>query len=352
MTAQKTETAGNPFREFEPVEWKPGESSSLTVFSVRRNHGVKGTYILHNLNDQINDNRPALEKVLLEYRIKHISCAIFTVADLFGAEYGFDRSSEGNILGDLAERISRRIAKYFLKHHSRHGKTGAIFDQRYNRLNREEYIVAHSQEYILKIQKYPRLIILKQSGKGRFGYENIKELDGFFSYRFHRQRHILVLESKLETINVDCDDLIRNLFHPLHSLFPDSFFHYLMFTDRESLYQKKHFEKRRQLKQAPLKIFHRLKADGIGSLFFHFNEHRQDFERMKDHLITQYRAINKMGVTIYGKSVISEKELAIFDGGETPHIKLVKDPSSGLWREVRLHHKSMRPREPGGRRSG
>jgi hypothetical protein len=37
--------------------------------------------------------------------------------------------------------------------------------------------------------------------------------------------------------------------------------------------------------------------------------------------------------------VITDKELLVFDGGETPHIKLMKDLQSGLWREVKLRHK-------------
>jgi hypothetical protein len=63
---------------------------------------------------------------------------------------------------------------------------------------------------------------------------------------------------------------------------------------------------------------------------------------MKDHLVTQYRAINRMGVTLSGRTVITDKELMIFDGGETPHLKLLKEPHTGMWREVRLTHKSRK----------
>ena len=60
---------------------------------------------------------------------------------------------------------------------------------------------------------------------------------------------------------------------------------------------------------------------------------------MTEHLVTQYRAINRMGVTLRGRTVISDRELMIFDGGETPHLKLVKDRRTGMWREVKLTHK-------------
>jgi hypothetical protein len=60
---------------------------------------------------------------------------------------------------------------------------------------------------------------------------------------------------------------------------------------------------------------------------------------MKDHLITQYRALHKMGVILKGKTVITGKEIMVFDGGETPHLKLIKDPATNLWKEVTFTHK-------------
>jgi hypothetical protein len=334
------------FSSFEPVGWTPargntesGDSEGERIFSLRRDHGVKGTFLLHNPNDEINDKRGKLEKAVIEYRIEGISYDLFTVRDLLNAEYPFDASGEGNIIGDIAERIARRVTKYWLKHNSVHGKTGGIFDRRFNPKERDDFIIANTQQYILKIRKYPNLVILKKTGKGKFGYENVKEIDGLFDYRYFRQRNILVLESKIEKLNINCDDLLENLFEPLVTLFPDAHFSYVIFTDRNSIYQKRQFERRRQIKQFPYRVYCRLKARGIATLFFSFNETRDDFERMKDHLVTQYRAINRMGVTLKGRTVITDKELTVFDGGETPHLKLVKVPSGGLWREVKLTHK-------------
>ena len=334
------------FSQFEPVGWNPTggpkDDGDSLIYSLRRDHGVRGTYRLHNPNDEINDGLHNLDKVIIEYRINAISYPLYTVRDLVSAQYAFDASGWGNIIGDIAERIARRITKYWLKHHSAHGKTGGIFDRRFNPNERDDFIIANSQRYILKIRKYPNLMILEKTGRGKYGYENIKELDGLFDYRYFLQRNILVLESKLEKLTIDAGDLLTNLFAPLATLFPDAHFSYVLFTDKNSIYQKRNYERRRQIKQFPFRLYRRLAEAGIATLFFSFIETRDDFERMKDHLVTQYRAINRMGVTLSGRTVITDKELMIFDGGETPHLKLLKEPHTGMWREVRLTHKSRK----------
>ena len=201
------------------------------------------------------------------------------------------------------------------------GWTGGVFDKRFDPGHRDDFIISSTSEYVLKIDHYPNLIILKRTGKGKFGYECIKELDGFFDYRYGGRKHILVLESKLEKINVDCDDLIERLDRPLRSLFPDAKFYYLLFTDKNSIYVKNAFLRRRQIKQTPIKIYERLAAESVGSLFFAFNETREDFERIKDFLILQCRAVQNRALTLHGRTVLSDKELLVFDGGETPRIK-------------------------------
>jgi hypothetical protein len=330
------------FPDFEPVSWSPQEDSGEIIYSLRRDHGIGGGYRLHNPNDEINDNRGELDKILLEYRIRHNSYPLYTVGDLLHPPFALSAQTEGNLVGDIAERIARRITKYWLKHYSPHGKTGGIFDKRFNPLARDDFVIAHSPDYVLKIRKYPNCVILKKTGRGKFGYENVKELDGLFDYRYFLRRHILVLESKVERTSISLEEVTKNLFEPLRDLFPKAGFSYILFTDRNSIYQKRHFTKRRQIKQFPLKIYRRLREAGIGALFFGFNETRDDFERMKSHLITQYRALHKMGVALSGRTVITGKEIIVFDGGETPHLKLVKDPATGMWKEVRLTHKKRR----------
>ncbi|NLL13906.1 MAG: hypothetical protein GX267_10920 [Fibrobacter sp.] len=329
----------DPFVEFHPFLWTPQRNSSEdTIYSIKRNHGVQSSFKLHNPNDPINSSLPKYEKILVEYKINDYSYPIITISDLINSSFVYDAQAEGNILGDLAERISRRITKYFLKHWDKNGKTGGIFEPGFDVRNCRDFIVAHSSDYILKIKQYPNLIILKKTGKGKYGYENIKEIDGFFDYRYYGKRHILVLESKLERINVDCDFLIENLFNPLRILFPDARFHYILFTDKHSIFTANNYERLRQIKPFPAKIYERLSSEQIGTLFFTFNESRQDFERIKDFLMLQYKALNNEVLTIIGKTVLSEKEITVYDGGESPHIRLVKDKKSGLWHEVKIQN--------------
>jgi hypothetical protein len=333
------------FSGFEPVAWNPSDKSdgdAGIIYSLRREHGVCGAYRLHNPNDEINEELQHLNKIIIEYKIGAISYPLYTVGDLLNARHSFAEGAWGNIVGDLAERVARRITKYWLKHVSPHGRTGGIFDKRFNPAQRDDFILANTQHYVLKIRRYPNLLILKKTGRGKYGYENIKELDGLFDYRYFQQRSILVLESKLEKLTIDAADLIDNLFGPLATLFPDAHFCYVLFTDRNSIYQKRNFGRRRQLKQFPLRLYQRLKSAGIATMFFSFCEQREDFDRMREHLVTQYRTINKMGATLRGRTVITDNELVIFDEGETPHLKLVRDARSGLWRQVKLTHKGRK----------
>ena len=95
------------------------------------------------------------------------------------------------------------------------------------------------------------------------------------------------------------------------------------------------------MKFLPIQIYKTLKDENISSLFFTFNESRRDFFAMRDHIIAQHRAINNNGVYLKGSTFISDKDLIVFDSGETPHLRLRKD-KSGLWEEVALTHKSRK----------
>lgn len=349
MPTPKAPDATSLFAEFEPFLFDAGRGAGSAVrarklWTVRRDHGVQGTYVLHNPNDVINEHRPYLEKILVEYRIGRNKYPLFTMSDFFETGYDFDVRGEGNLLGDLAERISRRVVKYFLKHYNREGHTGGIFDKSFGPATRHNYVVANTDTYVLKIQKYPNLVILKKSASGKYGYENIKELDGLFDYRFKKRRHILVLESKLDKININVDDLVNNLFTPLREVFPDALFSYIMFSDRKSIFKKTLDPRIRELKPTCLAIAKHLGAHDVKTMFFSFNESYCDFERMKNHLITQYRWATSLRVQFNGRITLSDREIVLFDEGETPRIKLSKDNRTGLWREVHLVHKDERRR--------
>ncbi len=329
-----------PFYDFQPRLWDApdpeGEGGVRPIYSITRNHGVKGQYQLHNPNDEINREKSLLDRVVVEYKIGNNSYDIFTVGDFFEASYAFEEKALGNIMGDIAERIARRIVKYFLQHYSKDGTTGGIFDARFNPAKRNDYIVANTDRYILKIEKYPNLVILKNTGDGNFGYESIKELDGLFDYRYKKVRHILVLESKIDKININSRQLVNSLFVPLRRFFPNAEFSYILFSDEASIFRQKGAGKFRELKHRPLKIFRDLQLYDIGLLNFTFNETHEDFEKMAAHIITEYKTISRQDVEIWGKMVLSGRKIILYDRGESPRIKLIKDVRSGLWREVKF----------------
>ncbi len=252
--------------------------------------------------------------------------------DLFSANYSFSDEGRGNILGDIAERVSRRVTKYFLKHHSKEGYTGGIFDKRFNPQEKNGYIITNSDQYLLKIQNYPNLIILRKSSKRPWEYDCIKELDGFFDYRFHKKRHILVLESKVDRLNINPERLIDNLFNPLKELFPQSQLHYILFSNHHSLFHESN--PYRVLRGRPFQIYEKLKENGIGTLFFSFNETHNQFDKAVSHLITQYKLISHQAVDITGRIVLEHNTIHLYDSGEHPFMALNRDKDTGLWRDT------------------
>jgi hypothetical protein len=325
----KIEYIYSVFKNFNPYIWT---DSNKKIYSLRRDHGINTSFHMHNINDKINENIPDLEKIILEYKINNLSYPLYNINDLINGNFNYQH--EGGIIGDIGERISRRITKYFLRTYSSHGKTGGIFDKSYDPKNREGFIVANTKDYILKIQKYPNLVILKNTGKGKFGYENKKEIDGLFDYRYFRKRHILILESKIEKLNINEDNLINNLFNPLNEFFPESYFTYILFTSKESIYSKKNFKKQRKMQNKPIKIYEELKKNDIATIFFNFNETKEDFLNMSKHLITHYRLLNNLNITLQHKTILSDDEIIIYDAGKKPLKKLIKDKINKYWIEV------------------
>lgn len=326
----------SPFEQYLPTLWKP-EGDRLgdgEIYSVLREHGVEGTIVFHNLNDDINQSKMLLDQVLLEYRIREHSYAIFTVSDLFKANYTFSESGKGNIMGDLAERVARRVTKFFLKHHSSDGHTGGIFDKRFNPKDKNGYVITNNDRYILKIQDYPNMIILKKSEDSPLEYDGIKELDGFFDYRYNGERHILVLESKLDRLNINVERLVTNLFDPLKELLPDTTFHYILFSQSHSLFRGDN--PYRVLRTRPYEIYERLSHEGVGTLFFSFNESQHIYEKCANHLITQYKLISHQSIDISGRIVLERNTIHLYNNGEHPFMSLRRDMNSGMWRDGHL----------------
>ena len=230
--------------------------------------------------------------------------------------------------------------KHLLKHLASDGRTGGIFDKRFRMSEKHNFVVTNTDRYILKVLKYPNLVILEKNGDSKLGYDTIKELDGLFDYRTGGKRHIVVLESKLDKINVSCDDLVERLFAPLRELFPDALFTYSLFSDRLSLFKHGSDIRVRELKPFMLEIWKTMYEDhGIPTLFLSFDEARSDFERMRVHLVTQYHWATGQMIEFNGRIALSERHIALFDQGQTPRIKLEKDQKTGLWRELPLRHR-------------
>ena len=197
------------------------------------------------------------------------------------------------------------------------------------------FLVAHNQDYILKIGSYPNMILLKKTGSGKWGYQHITDLDGLFDYRYSKtKRNMLILESKVGKIDVSAGHLYERVFDPLKSLFPDVTFTYALFADRTHLFDKRYPEYR-MLQDAPARIYEALRDKGVPSLFFEFVEESHVFEMMCRHLVTTYRSIKHQSVTISGTTTVSEDAITIYGpGAREPYMVLEKD-RNGHYRVVR-----------------
>jgi hypothetical protein len=324
-----------PFHEYFPVEWKP-KSSAKDILSVKRNHGVHTSYVLHNEFDDINIGKSPLERVLIEYQVNGlrtpISHDLYTFGNLFRSRHDVNGAGKVNITGELAERVARRVTKYFLQHYSDDGKIGELFRSDFSKRKHDEYIVANTDEYILKIINYPNMVLLRKTGTGKFGYEPIAELDGLFDYRHRGRQNIMVLESKLNIIDSKPEKLVTQLFSPLRKLFPKADMWYVLFAGRDNIYKGP--ARWHQLNDKPQLIYRRLKEEGVQSLYFTFPESRADFDRMTHHIATQYRLANNMHVTLHDRTILSDNEIIIHDGGQRPIMWLQKDPQTGSWKET------------------
>lgn len=328
----------NPFEQFEPQSWEPHSEiaqkkwGDQDPYIVHRTHGVMGKVVLHNSNDQINNETTFLDTVLVEYKIGKQSYPIFRVRDFFEVGYPIAEEGHGNLTGDLAERIARRVTKYFLKHITKEGDTGGIFDERFNPQDKNGYIVTNNDEYVLKIQKYPNMVLLRRKGGSDWSYDVVKELDGFFDFRCNGKRHILVLESKLDKIQLSSEKLVTNLFDPLKELFPDVQLHYILFSSPQALFYDVH--KRKILKTKAYEIFHILRYNGVGSLFLEFHEKTEEFNTAANHLIQQYNMIALRRVKFTGTIILDRNRLSLYDRGESPFMELEKTDKQYLWREI------------------
>ena len=193
----------SPFYRYLPVRWEFHQSQP-PVYSITHRHGLSTRFRLHNLADPINHGRRDGEQVLISYEVRGRQYNLYTIDDLNKATYAFDESGMANMRGDLAERVSRRVMKRFLQRFDQHrGRLGGLFDKRFDPKHRENYVVAHNKDYVLKIGHYPNMILLKRTGEGNWGYQHVTDIDGLFDYRYLGKRHLIILESKTGKIDVN-----------------------------------------------------------------------------------------------------------------------------------------------------
>jgi hypothetical protein len=301
-------------------------------YVVAASHHLKTNFTLHNQNDTINKGATLEQRVLVDYQVNGESPAqhaLYTFQDILDSYHNIT-NGDGllNIRGEIGERIARRVMKHFLEQHSSDGHIGDLLkDEHFKTHPEQQYVLANNERYILKVDRYPTLRLLEKINKKGAGidvYRDRAEIDGLFDYRYKDKQHIIVLESKLGTINADPIHIKNDLFTPLKELFPKAQFWYVLFTSPEYMFleQKKHL---RQLKMRPRKIHKKLAKQKINTMFFTFNETDKDFANMMDHLLVHYKVATNMDVSLGARVLLRDNHIYIFDRGQKPWLSLKKE---------------------------
>jgi len=324
--------SSSPFERFLPVSWEIAPEWE-PVYSLTRSHGMRTRFHLQNLSE--NHIGEEGGQALISYEVAGRRYDLYTLDDLNNAAYSFDEAGLSNMRGDLAERVARRVMKRFLQRFdNKQGKMGGLFDKSFDPKNRQGFVVANTHQHILKIGKYPNMILLKKTGSGKWGYQHVTDLDGLFDFRYLHGRHLIILESKTGKIDVNAEALYETLFVPLRELFPDALFTYVVFALKDHLLDHRHPEYR-VLQESPQRIYKALAAAEIPSLFFHFNESESDFVDMCRHLVTCYRTYHRKNVSFQGRVRVTDRKVTIFNPGTvTPYLDLERDQKSGQYRIV------------------
>lgn len=326
----------NPFSHYLPIAWNIGDDEP--VFSLTRNHGLRCRYQLHNINDPLNQNLEPNDRILISYHVNSRSYALFTVGDFEEVTYAFDEKGMSNLIGDLAERIARRILKRFLQRFDPPmGRIGGLFSKNFDISRCQGFIVAHSDNYVLKIDKYPNMILLKRTGEGKFGYQHVTDFDGLFDFRYTRKRHIVILESKTGKIDIDARQIYERLFIPLSELFPKTSFAYVIFASGDHLIEPRYPEYR-ILQPIPLQIYQELADQNIPSMFFQFSENDLDFKTMYKHLVTAFHTYHRRQVSFQGKTTISDNNIQIFTAGSKEPYLILEKREDGTYQVAHSPH--------------
>jgi len=297
-----------------------GAGDHLLVTSA---HNIKGNYELHAPADDYNAGRSELEKAVLAYRINGGVYDLVTVDDLVRIDTAEPESLNGyirNLVGSSAEEVARRITKRWLgKQFS--GKRKGIFDHRFDKDDCENHVVTHAEDLILKIDRYPNLVILKKDHEQHTGYRKIKEIDGMFDYLDGRERHILIMESKCGAIDVHTPALVTDLFQPMRALFPDTKFTYVLLAHTSRIFKKNPF---RSIKHRPRKIHEALGDIGVSSVFLTFNEPEDEMEKIGRHLLEQHHILQDLPISLTSRVDFSKDHMRL-RVNDVPFMDLVRE---------------------------
>ena len=316
--------------EYEPLVVDFLDDKSANV--LKRNHGINGNFSLHNLNSELNQKRPALERIIIEYQINGNSYPIYTAQDLLTSNYlSEDNNAVEGLIGELAERLAWRLTKTFLKK-SDNGDLGSMFTDGFHSANRDNYIVASSENHVLKIKKYPNMILLRKTGRGKFGYERKKELDGLFDYRTMGGRILVVMEAKSGEMKLDHAQLTKELFEPLRELFPNTGLAYLLFAPEDTIHVKKKIRGVKKLRSRAINLYEELRKVDVGTIFFKFKETKEDFVKLTNHVVKSYRKLNGMSLTLSCKVFVSKQRIKIT--GNNFGLEFILDDETGLYRKM------------------
>ncbi len=298
----------SPFHLYTPRPYAQG-SEHLVVSST---HAISGRYIYHTPFDAYNAKKSDLERAVLSYAINGNSYDLVGVDDLLALECTpEDGSLEGhmrNIVGACAEEVARRITKRWLRTQFHSGKRKGIFDRGFDPEKREGYVLTNTNDLILKIERYPNLVLLKKDEKEQFSYRKIKEIDGMFDYHDGGNHHILIMESKCGVIDMHIPSLQTELFEPMQTLFPSASFTYVLMAHEQQLFRRKPF---RALKSRPKRIFHHLQACGVDLVCLPFNEQEEEMDKIKRHILEQYHLVKNLPISITSRVDFAKDALSL-----------------------------------------
>jgi len=323
-----------------PYEW---ENEEKKIISTREDHDHNTTWITHTHNDEINNglSQEHPDQTIIEYVIRSkgvtVSKKLYknkNITNLKERKDGSlnDRHAWNALRGDIGEHIARMNLMYYLRHHYPNGRIDSMFDSEFKRDNSQGYVVGHHGKHILKIKNYPNMEILEHRGDAPADYKCIKEIDGLFLFNHQFGQYLIVMESKTGSLTkTDEESLVSNLFNPLRKMFPDRKPAYLLFGTKEQIYTNDEF---RVLKHKPVSIYKMLQQHSIDTMFMTFNETSDEFDKMADQVVKQYKWLNDLELHAKGWRK-KEDCLELYNGGQRPVYTLRRDPQNPkIWHEL------------------